>query len=227
MRTIDVSRPRSHNALKHGGYANLGVLPGEDPAEFDRFHESLIVEFEPSGPTECDVVLDLAKSLWRKSRLTIYARAAKARKDCELVFEDRDSPNWDLNTGIIKGLARDLERLPKVAAVAAERQKVDQELIGHLTEWKNGLVACGWLDAKREQDFLRESRLELRLAEMGDQITEEGLTREIELYARLEARIDRLLKRLFQLKAAKQMSGLGSRKHDAPSPVRTLLSSAA
>jgi hypothetical protein len=64
-------RPR--NALKHGGYANLGVLPGEDPAGLDAFHQRVVDEFEPSGPTERDVVLTLAKHLRQKPRLQIHA----------------------------------------------------------------------------------------------------------------------------------------------------------
>jgi hypothetical protein len=70
-------RPR--NAWKHGGYSNLGVLPGENVREFRRLHQSLIDEWKPSGPTECDAVLSLAKCMWRKSRLTIYAQIAAAR----------------------------------------------------------------------------------------------------------------------------------------------------
>src|SRR3981081_3145501 len=77
-------RPR--NAWKHGGYSNLGVLPGENPQEFNRLHQSLIAEYEPSGPTECDAVLSVATCMWRKSRLTIYARAAAARTEWEPLF---------------------------------------------------------------------------------------------------------------------------------------------
>jgi hypothetical protein len=54
------ARPR--NALKHGGYANLGVL-----------HQRVVGEFKPSGPTEHDVVLTLARHLRRKHRLQIQA----------------------------------------------------------------------------------------------------------------------------------------------------------
>ena len=56
----------------------------------------------------------------------------------------------------------------------------------------------------------------LLLAALGEQITVEALINEIELNDRLDARIDRLLKRLFQVKAAKQMIGLASRSHDFP-----------
>jgi hypothetical protein len=72
--------PRALNAWKHGGYSNLGVLPGEDPKEFDDFHQALIEEWEPSGSTECDTVLSLAKSMWRKGRLNIYLRGRSDSK---------------------------------------------------------------------------------------------------------------------------------------------------
>ena len=65
----------------------------------------------------------------------------------------------------------------------------------------------------------------LLLAALGEQITVETLINEIELNDRLDARIDRLLKRLFQVKAAKQMIGLASRSHDVPSAARKLASS--
>jgi hypothetical protein len=86
---------RALNAFKHGGYSNLGVLPGEDPKEFTRFHQSVIADLDPSGPIECDIVLNLAKCLWRKSRLGIYAAAEAARKEFGQVFAERDTPCWD------------------------------------------------------------------------------------------------------------------------------------
>jgi hypothetical protein len=73
--------------------------------------------------------------------------------------------------------------------------------------------------------FVRKVTVDLELAQLCEQITPETLIEEIELHGRLDARVDRLLKRLFQLKAAKQMIGLGSRSHDAPSGVRKRLSS--
>ena len=64
---------QARNALKHGGYANLGALPGEDAARFDGFHQIAVGEFKPSGPTEYDVVLSLARRWRRNSRLQICA----------------------------------------------------------------------------------------------------------------------------------------------------------
>ena len=131
-------RPRTLNAWKHGGYSNLGVLPGEDPREFERLHQSLIDE--------------------------------QSRKAAQLPLSD------------------ELKRALKLESKDRAKQQIKQQL-----------------------------------AEFDEQqVTPESLVKEIELEGRLDARIDRLVKRLFQLKAGKQMLGLGSRSHDAPSQARKL-----
>jgi hypothetical protein len=95
--------PRPLNAWKHGGYSNLGVLPGEDPKEFDDFHRSLIEEWQPSGATECDAVLSLAKCIWRKSRMNIYRQAAAARKTFAGAEPDPLQSFWDACAEATKG----------------------------------------------------------------------------------------------------------------------------
>src|SRR5438876_907290 len=86
--------------------------------------------------------------------------------------------------------------------------KINKELTAHLE-----------IDEKGVQE------LELELANLGEQITVERLDQEIELNSRLDARIDRLLKRLFQVKAAKQMIGLGSGSPEAAAAPREIASS--
>jgi hypothetical protein len=218
-------RPLSLNAWKHGGYSNLGVLPGEDPEEFDRFHRSLIEEFEPSGPTECDIVLSLANSMWRKSRLNIYALAAEARKIWGDVFDNRDNPYWSIDVGLLKKFMQETERLRNVLSIAEELRKADKEGLPHLVQFTKDCAACLNADEEKQLEMQQEGIDGLRLAALGEQITMEALINEIELNGRLDARIDRLMKRLFQVKAAKQMIGLGSRSHDAPSAARKLASS--
>jgi hypothetical protein len=60
------------------------------------------------------------------------------------------------------------------------------------------------------------------LAQLGTLVTHETLIQEIELEARLDIRIDRLLKRLLDLKAAKPMVGLGLRAEGNPDEGRAL-----
>jgi hypothetical protein len=40
------------NALKHGLYSTLGLLPGESPASFKKHQKAVIDEFRPHGPVE-------------------------------------------------------------------------------------------------------------------------------------------------------------------------------
>jgi len=44
----------------------MGVLPGENRAEFEKLHRELVNDFSPSGALENDVVATMAHLLWRK-----------------------------------------------------------------------------------------------------------------------------------------------------------------
>jgi hypothetical protein len=48
--------------------AEMALLPGEDPKEFEELYSLLVAEWSPDGPTEADAVLDMAKGMWRKAR---------------------------------------------------------------------------------------------------------------------------------------------------------------
>jgi hypothetical protein len=63
------------NALKHGIFAVNPTIPGEDVREFADLHTALIVEWQPSGPTEADAVHSLADLMWRKRRAQKMLRA--------------------------------------------------------------------------------------------------------------------------------------------------------
>jgi hypothetical protein len=45
-----------HPALKHGGYAATGVLPGEDRVAFEKLSKDVAAELCPNGPLENDAV---------------------------------------------------------------------------------------------------------------------------------------------------------------------------
>ncbi len=60
----------SKNALKHGLLAQDSVIPGEDPAEFDR-HLTLYEDtYNPANCVERELVLQIADSAWRIRRLS-------------------------------------------------------------------------------------------------------------------------------------------------------------
>jgi hypothetical protein len=75
--------------------AETVIFPGEDPAEFNLLHQRLVEEWHPSGPTEDDAVLTLARDLWRKRRFLRLRQAEliqtfrqKERSDTRIL--DRD-----------------------------------------------------------------------------------------------------------------------------------------
>jgi hypothetical protein len=211
------------NAWKHGGYSNLGVLPGEDAREFERLHQSLVDEYMPSGPTESDLVMSLAKYMWRKSRLTIYAQAAEARKFWGDTFAG--SP-MESQVALMKRAALETAAFQKQLPLIEEYKKARRETLPQTVELNEQLIAYANLDKKSLSELIVSAKIEPELARLGDQITVETLIEEIEVDERLDKRIERLSKRLVQLKAEKQFLGLGPRGQNGAPEVRRLSSHA-
>ena len=69
-----------HPALKHAGYSATTLLPGEDPAAFEKLHRALIDEFAPVGALEEEIVADMARLTWRKQNLATFRIAQLAEK---------------------------------------------------------------------------------------------------------------------------------------------------
>jgi hypothetical protein len=79
------------NALKHGAFAKVTLLPGEEPQQFIRLLAELFLEWQPSGPTEQDAVLSIAKGIWRKARFQHFLKGTVAR-----CTADPDHPAYDI-----------------------------------------------------------------------------------------------------------------------------------
>lgn len=71
---------RAQPALKHGAYSAMSLLPGEDPAAFQKLLQDLIAEYQIEGPSERAIALRLAHLIWRRQHLAIYGYAARARQ---------------------------------------------------------------------------------------------------------------------------------------------------
>jgi hypothetical protein len=178
------SRPAAPERLEAWGYSNLDVLPGEDPQEFERLHQSLIDEYMPSGPSECDMVMSLARYMWRKSRLTIYAHAAAVRKDWGDAFAGASEIATD--AALDERLHSTLTRLKTQIPVQIELAKSEKELLPQILEVNKNLSAILNVDKKEEIQMRRRADAELELARLGDQITVEKLIEEIDLDERLD-----------------------------------------
>lgn len=60
------------NALTHGVYSRVTVLPGEDPAEYEKLRKEVFEEWSPSGITEQTTVMSLVNLMWLVRRLEAW-----------------------------------------------------------------------------------------------------------------------------------------------------------
>jgi len=57
----------------------LALLPGEDAVAFEKLYDDLIIEWNPVGPLETDIVASIAHLTWRKQNLSTYRKADAAK----------------------------------------------------------------------------------------------------------------------------------------------------
>ena len=92
------------NALKHGLLARDTVLPGEDPADFDKQLSALEADIQPANSLEFELVRQIADAQWRMRRLTrletgfLAAALADKRRLTEKYHPDRLRPGYDGET---------------------------------------------------------------------------------------------------------------------------------
>src|SRR4029077_18987968 len=79
---------KHRNALKHGAYSTIGLLPGESPALFKKHQKVVLDEFRPNGPVELDIVLTIARLLWRKQNLVSCDTAKLVNFRFRQIFEE-------------------------------------------------------------------------------------------------------------------------------------------
>ena len=60
------------NALKHGAFSEVLILPGEDPAAFEQLKQRLFAEYNVSGCSEELTMTSIAKTIWQLQRLGVY-----------------------------------------------------------------------------------------------------------------------------------------------------------
>jgi hypothetical protein len=167
-------------ALKHGGYSATGLLPGEDPAAFEKLHRDLISEYCPDGPLQEDTVFDIARLMWRKKNLETFRVAEAARERASAIRSKMipsTTPPFDFP---LLGVSRDWSP-PDPADVKAATEAAEAQARKELGE-------------------------NYKFFEMGELATATQMLADLEVEERLNAMIDKLLKRLWILQASKSLS---------------------
>jgi hypothetical protein len=203
------NRSKLPNALKHGAFAKVAILPGEDPREFEELHFGLIEEWRPEGPTEEDAVLAIANGIWRKRRVQKFREARICRGKI-----DSNHPAYDE--------ARTLCILHEI--LATDPDSFDQALNGLSDEQADHLRSkfprdsfksgSAWVQAVQQEiksvllpaaeDYRRMPAVVL-LERSSWILSEDDLDRELAVDERIDLAIERAIKRLIQTKTMKQL----------------------
>jgi hypothetical protein len=97
-----MARPGNQNARTHGLTARNFILHSEDQELLDRHVDEYLLDWQPAGPTERDLVVQLATCQWRLHRI---ARMEMASIDYETPIARRELsqdvvPDGDLTTAL-------------------------------------------------------------------------------------------------------------------------------
>jgi hypothetical protein len=167
-------------ALKHGIYSAIGLLPTEDPAEFEKFKLEIFDDYKPAGRSEIIIVEEIAGLQWRLQHLPTYGVAMRARERRSTIYSK------------LNPLSREWFPPPLLGFEPEPESRSPEEL-----------------EALRES-VVKQARTELgpsiELVEIGDVATIEYLEKELGIRERLHGMIARLEKRLLYLRGIKSIS---------------------
>ena len=191
------------NALKHGAFSEILILPGEDPKEFEKLKNALFAEYKPSGVSEEKTMTAIAVAHWQERRLPLYqyAQFLRARKSGFGRFE---KDPLESNYAAWNKAAQDAK-----APIPRDADEPDDD------PWKK--ISGRAHDAEKSFDDA--------LLELGERLTLENFDKELEVENKIQSKTDRLYKRFFQMKAMKQIAGLGetpARRQISATPVLEL-----
>jgi hypothetical protein len=173
------------NALKHGAFSNLAVLPGEDPAEFKKLHDKLVAEYKADDPIDQDIVTNIARLIWRKQNMASYGLAAAAHARVEKI-------NGEL---IPRQRTKYTVSLPSYEEPVGEPPTPEE-------------IRAGAAAAKEQ--IHKELGEFAKLAEMSGSLTFDNLHKELSLIDRIDGMIDRCLKRLLFIRGLKSITASAS-----------------
>ena len=116
----------SMNSLKHGLTAKTVVLPGENKADFDRFHDQLIEEHAPTGVLETELVAEIAACLWRLQRARRYESKVLEISSFEVFVSNKLGKGFETLLRYMGAIERQLNRaIVRLRETQTARRKLE------------------------------------------------------------------------------------------------------
>lgn len=200
------ARPKkTKNALKHGVYSREPMLPGEKIRDYAALAAELDQEWTPDGPTEQGLVDRLLSLKWRRQRLDRYEQI-RMRQEID-AFDEKNEINRHRQN--LRRLGLEIAAAPNVEAVEKILARLSPDYQDIITE---GAPREKCEDASKWGQAINAylSRLTSPAPVEGDDkfaaiVNSDVLERELARADRIDEAIDRTIKRLMQVKTAKQV----------------------
>jgi hypothetical protein len=198
---------KKRNALKHGANASEVMLWGEKYKDYEALRDGLYQEFTPSGSTEEYLVQTLLDLRWRRRRLECHEQIVIQQR-LERVRKENEYSHHVDNLRSFAPEFRKATSEEQVEAVLATLSPIYRNTIRNQWPFKSGD------DSQKWGPQIAEGLLAWKPAPRHEQANEFTKILDLDEFdtalariERLDAMIDRTIKRLMQLKTMKQMHG--------------------
>ena len=208
QRNVRNRKTKQPNAQKHGVFTTMAILPGEDPKEFKKLHSDLMEEWAPAGATEEDAVLSIAKGVWRKRRVQEFLAIQMLNNSANPMH-----PSYGEILGLVSFAAL-MTTEPEVAFGEYANRTLRADKINYLkqnfprsnfestSEWAQAVI-----DVPNSVIDKQQGGHLVALSRSAATFSDDVFNQELALDQRIDAMIDRAVKRLIQIKTMKQMLG--------------------
>jgi hypothetical protein len=204
------SKWKHPNAQKHAVFSKFLTLGGEDSRQFQELVDKTAEEWQPEGTSEHDAVLEIAKGIWRKRRFQLFLMVEAIKN-----AGNPDHPSYDLGIGLQNFLTR--AKISPADAFSSGSQFLSKAMLEALEKQcpKTNFKSTEWLAAIEkaitstlpliDAAYSDSEESYFALKNSAETFSGDLFERAIAIDERLNAMIDRSIKRLVQIKAMKQM----------------------
>jgi hypothetical protein len=215
------------NALKHGIFVrSAAVLPGEDEKDYWQLVDELVEEWKPDGAAEFEAVVTIADAEWRKLRAQRYRRVRLFQNSIDVKH-----PPFNERVGL-ECFVLLMRSKPELFAGAAAmfllpyrieqlERKFPRQNFASIEVWAQAIINEITLEVEIKPPPQMPEKLMAGfknfhtmidkrdlISQAAATFTDDVIERELAIDERLDAMIDRAIKRLILIKGSKQALGL-------------------